>query len=411
MIIINLVVYFMVALVFAWGFRFAKGKGNFHDDFMSVKSTKSLRGLAAMLILLHHISQEQPFIDAHQIQIFYRLGPALVAIFFFCSGYGLVQNFDTKPDYLQGFVKKRIGLALLIPFYVNMILYGIYYLIIGVSFEPLQLVTKITGLTLMNGFAWFPVVLILLYLAFYFIFKNIKNQRTCFLLMLLVILGQGIFFCHWGHFAWWASPQKDWWMQPNAFANVPWWMQERVLWFYGQWWVNATIGFFVGMVFSRNEEKLLCFFKKHYAWKLLLSVVIFIAFQVLTAFCQVRIGYYNEYFGGGPHIASKIICYLSQLPQMGAFLVMIYLIRMKIKVSNPITEFFGKYSLHTYMMNLLAISLFYFLIYRNRKPYISANNGNLALFAVAVMGASILLALLEEKICSGIVSLLNRRKK
>ncbi len=409
MILINIVVYSLVALVFVCGFRFAGFKNHYHDDFMSVDSTKSLRGLAAMLILLHHISQEQPFIDAYQIQVFRRLGPALVAIFFFCSGYGLIKNFDTKSDYLKGFLKKRIGYALVIPFYVNMFLYGIYYLSMGARFEPLQWLTKITGLTLMNGFAWFPIVLILLYLAFYFIFKHIKNQRICFLLMFLVILGQGLFFCHWGHFAWWAG-KDNWWMAPNAFQNVAWWMQERVLWFFGEWWVNATIGFFVGMLFARNEEKILGWMKKGYWRKLLLAVVLFITCQLLTVWCQGAFGYWGEYSGRGPQIGNKIVSYLSQLPQMSSFLVLIYMIRMKIKVSNPVTRFFGKYSLHTYLMNLIPISLFYFLLYKNGKPYFGLGNYNLALYIVAVMGGSVLLAILEERICRVIVGLFGKKK-
>lgn len=38
-------------------------KNKFHDDFLSLESTKALRGLAAFCILLHHISQEQIFQD------------------------------------------------------------------------------------------------------------------------------------------------------------------------------------------------------------------------------------------------------------------------------------------------------------------------------------------------------------
>lgn len=409
MIFVNFATYSLVTIVFVLGFKFAGFKNSYHDDFMSMSSTKSLRGLAAMLILFHHISQEQPFIDATQIQIFRRLGPALVAIFFFCSGYGLIKNFDSKPDYLHGFLKKRIEFGLLIPFYVNVLLYGIYYLIVGAKFEPLQWVTKIMGLTLMNGFAWFPIVLILLYLAFYFIFKYVKNQRTCFILMLLMILGQGIFFCHLGHFAWWAGPKENWWMETNAFENAAWWMRERVLWFCGEWWVNATIGFFVGMFFARKEEPILNWFKKNYWLKLVLSIFVFVIFQAITALCQSRFGYWGEYAGHGPQIGCKIISYLSQLPQMCSFLVMLYAIRMKIKISNPITRFFGKYSLHTYLMNLIPLSLFHFLIYKNGKPYFELFNYNLAIYIAAVLVCSVLLAIFEERICRGIICLLSRR--
>lgn len=409
--IINVVTYAIVIFVFVWKLKFAGGGEKYHEDLMSVASTKSLRGLSAMLILFHHISQEQAFIDANQIQVFRRLGPALVAIFFFCSGYGLIKNYDTKPKYLDGFLKKRIGFGLLIPFYVNIILYTIYYLIVGAQYEPMEWITKILGLTLMNSFAWFPIVLILMYLLFYFVFKYIKNQKIGFVIILLFILGQGIFFCYWGHFAWWAGSTENWWLAPNAFDKVPWWMRERVLWYFGEWWVNATIGFFVGMIFARKEKRIFTWFKSRYSLKLILSILVFITFQILTVYCQRTFGYWSEYEGRGPQIGSKMICYISQLPQMCSFLVMIYAIRMKISISNPITEFFGKYSLHTYLMNFIPLVYFRFLIYRNWKAYYEILNYNLGIYIVAVIAFSVLLALFEERICRIVTRLVKRGKK
>lgn len=409
--IINVVTYAIVIGIFVWKLKFAGGGDKYHEDLMSVTATKSLRGLSAMLILLHHISQEQPFIDANQIQVFRRLGPVLVAIFFFCSGYGLIKNYDAKPNYLDGFVKKRIGFGLLLPFYVNVILYALYYLIAGVQYEPVQWITKFLGLTLMNPFAWFPIVLTLMYFLFYFTYKYIKNQKIAFSIILLFVLSQGIFFCHWGHFAWWAGAKENWWMAPNAFQNAPWWMRERVLWFYGEWWVNATIGFFVGMIFARKEKSIFTWFRRKYWLKLILSLFVFLMFQALTAYCQTTFGYWGEYAGHGPQIGNKIICYISQLPQMCSFLVMLYALRMKIKISNPIIEFFGKYSLHTYLMNYIPLVVFGFLIYRHGQGYYKILNYNLGLYIVAVMVFSVLLALLEERLCRVVTRLVKRGKE
>ncbi len=407
---INIVTYIFILFVFLWGMKFAGFKGKYHEDFMSVSATKSLRGFAALLVLFHHISQEQPFMDADIIQAFYRIGPALVAVFFFCSGYGLIKNMDSKPDYFKGFLKKRIGLGLLIPFYVNIFMYGIYFLISGERFEPIQWVTNLLGVTMMNAFAWFPIVLALLYLAFYVIFKHIKNRKIGFLLMLLVIVAQGVFFCYWGHFAWWANPKPGWWLQMNGFAKAAWWMQEKVLWFSGEWWVNSSVGFLVGMIWAAKEQPIRRWFKKHYWWKLALSVVIFVGLQLFTVRCQWTYGYWSEFWKPGPQIGSKLITYFSQLPQIASFLVMAYVIRMKVKVFNPILSFFGKYSLHTYLMNLLAIMVFRFLIFQNGQPYYEPFGYNLVAYIVAVPAGSILLALVEEKLCKWIAGLGSRKR-
>lgn len=400
-------VYFLVMLMLLFGMKVAKGKNNFHEDFMSPQKTKSTRGIAAALILLHHISQQQPFIDASEVQVFRRLGPVFVLVFFFFSGYGLVRNYDKKKDYLNGFFSKRIGKQVLLPFYINVIIYFILLSLMGFRFSPIELIFKFVGLSLMNSYAWFPIVLFTLYLSFFLSFKYIKNNKLAFLVVLLVILSEGLFFCHWGHFAWWGSSKPNWWMAPNGFGNKPWWMQDRVLIFSGEWWVNSSIGFFLGMLFSRFESKIMSFLKKKYWLKLIISVILLLGFQLLTAYCQRRYGFWSEYSGNGPMIGAKIICYLSQLPQMTAFLLVILLIRMKINTSNPVTRFFGKYSLHTYLMNFIPIYYFSYLIFRNRLTYIKPFSTNLALYAALVIIATVILAIAEERICYGVTRLID----
>ena len=104
---------FFVAIAFAcilvWG-RSNKlfKKKEFNDDFLSLDTMKSLRGFAAIGVILHHISQEQVFQQEGILLPFVNAGAYFVSIFFFASGYGLLKSFNSKPDYLKGFIKKRI---------------------------------------------------------------------------------------------------------------------------------------------------------------------------------------------------------------------------------------------------------------------------------------------------------------
>lgn len=404
---LSIVTYILVIGIILWGSKFAGIKGNIHEDYLSLSATKCVRGLAALCILLHHISQQETFQRANEIQAFLNLGPALVAFFFFCSGYGLMKNLNDKPEYLQNFLSKRVLQGILIPFYVNIVLYSLYYLLIGMSYEPLQWVTNTLGLTLVNGYAWFPIVLTLLYLAFYFIYKHVANRKLCLLLIFLVILGQGIYFCHWGHFAWWAG-EENWWLRPDGFATAKWWMQERTTWFFGQWWVNATIGFFVGIVWQSYDEQITNWFKKLYCLKLLLAILSLVVFQLLFVSINRRFGYYTEYLGKGPGIGDKLITYLFQLPQMSAFVTVVAVIMMKLKVNNPILRFFGKYSLDTYLMNLIPIYFFYFLITEHGVP--RADSYHLALYIVIVIAVSILLGMFQHWLTGRVKYLLFARK-
>ena len=407
---ITVAVYLLVFALIIWGGRFAGFKDGFVDDFMSVSSTKAVRGLAAVCIILHHISQETAFKEAGVIQAFLNMGPVLVAVFFFCSGFGLIKNLDSKPDYLNGFLKNRLFFGIAIPFYVNVIIYGIFHIIYGTHFEPLQWVTNLLGLTMMNKYAWFPIVLMIMYLAFYLIFGKVKNRRLAFFLMFLVIILQGLYFSIWGHFAWWAGP-KNWWLRPNGFLTAKWWMQEFTTWFFGQWWVNATIGFFIGMLYAAHEESVTAWFKKHYWLKLAGVLILALLFQALSSFTQYKFGYYTEYSGQGPGIGDKFITYLSQLPQIGMIVIFIFLIKMKYRADNPVLKFFGKYSLDTYLMNLIPLMAFRPMIQRGKAfpvPIVKPGNYNLAVYAVLAIACTVILALGERAVTDMIIKALKQ---
>ena len=131
-----------------------------------------------MIPTLHHISQENAFQWANgygkagELSIFVNAGFLFVAIFFFCSGYGLIKSLETKPDYFNGFIKKRILKTLVIPYYVSILIYGIVRFASGERLPASQWITNILGFSMMNDYAWYPIVAAFLYLAFW--------SRICF---------------------------------------------------------------------------------------------------------------------------------------------------------------------------------------------------------------------------------------
>ncbi|MBJ2174899.1 hypothetical protein JBL43_11670 [Aureibaculum sp. A20] len=64
-------------------------KGNFTKDTATM-----LKGLLAVGIVLHHLSEKTNVIFI--IDYFKYLGSAIVSIFFFISGYGLLNSLLTK---------------------------------------------------------------------------------------------------------------------------------------------------------------------------------------------------------------------------------------------------------------------------------------------------------------------------
>jgi peptidoglycan/LPS O-acetylase OafA/YrhL len=355
------------------------------------------------------------------MQAFCNIGYIFVAVFFFWSGFGLVKSLNAKPGYLDGFMRRRVVKVLVVPFYISVVIYALPHLLpqgspedtsvpslilyalrfvpTGISLPPMQWVCNFLGVTMMNEYAWYPIVAGILYTAFYVFFKNIKNRRLCFVLMAAVILLMGLFFCVSGHFAWWAGT-KNWWLSGAGWAKARWWMGFKVFWFSGEWWVNSCPAFLVGMLAAQHEEHLCGWLARAYWPKLALLVLLVAALTLLSGYGQMRFGYWTEFNGKGPGILNKLLTYLMQIPQPMAVVLLMFAVMLKYHASNPVTRFFGGISLETYMMNLMALSLFRFLLYKGTMPngdlipFYWRGNGNLALYAAAVIAATLVLALL-----------------
>ena len=409
---ISWIVYALFIALFVWGGRFAGfGRTRFHEDSASLDVTKSVRGIAATGVILHHISQESAFQQAGGpdgsgvIQAFCNIGYLFVAVFFFWSGFGLIKSLESKPGYLDGFFKKRVLRVLIIPFYVSVILYAPLHLLSGDKMPAAQWVCNFLGVTMMNEYAWYPIVAAILYMAFCLIFRKVKGDAPRFILMAAVILLLGLVFCVNGHFAWWAG-EKNWWLTRLGWAKAKWWMYMKIFWLSGEWWVNSCPAFLVGMLFARYEEGIRAWFARAYWAKLVLLALLTAALSALSAFGQWKFGYWTEFSGKGPGIVDKLVTCLLQIPQPVIVVVLMFAVMLKYHASNPVTRFMGKLSLETYMMNLMALSVFRFLLYKGQAPngdpipYYWTGNGNLALYAAAVIAATIVLALAYRLLCN-----------
>jgi prepilin signal peptidase PulO-like enzyme (type II secretory pathway) len=98
-----------------------------------------------------------------------------------------------------------------------------------------------------------------------------------------------------------------------------------------------------------------------------------------------------------------------QIPLLFVFPLLVFVLMMKYHVSNPVTRFFGKYSLHTYLMNLAAITFCRFLEVPDALVMVGDVKNNLFLFAIAVIILSVLLGMLEYKITTAVQNLIYRK--
>ena len=130
-------------------------------------TTNCCKGIAAMVIMLHHISFRLSNLPVYVKPIWYIAFP-IVGFFFFMSGYGLTCGLLQKKNYLQGFLSKRL-LNIIAP-----------YVIVAITWIGLEI---IGGQTPARAFAeaftiryiqplWFIWVIIAAYIVFYTVFKH-----------------------------------------------------------------------------------------------------------------------------------------------------------------------------------------------------------------------------------------------
>ena len=346
-------------------------RGSFNQDFMSLEATKNLQGLAALGVICHHLSQPPqnggPMDALGQMQLFREIGFCFVAIFFFVSGYGLLKSLESKPNYLDKFLRRRV-LPIVVCFYVMNLFYIAFHLFLGTNMPVSEWVCKITGVALLNDNAWFVPVIVVMYLAFYAAFKGEENGKRAFAFVFVVIALQVGWFMFNKHFPWWLG-ERDWWKKPGALFMAPWYKRPVALWYEGEWWVNSTIAFFVGMLFARNEKNIFEFLKRAWIVKFVVSILLFAAAFAFKIFLYTKNIHYWLEFGGDNSTLPRALAFCADTSMVITWLLFLCLLRMKIWTKNRVFEFWGNHSLEFYLMQAIPLRAFSILFGWSDKSF------------------------------------------
>ncbi|MBR5642776.1 MAG: acyltransferase [Salinivirgaceae bacterium] len=179
---------------------------------MSVQDTNALKGLALILMLIHHLFYKQNglFDDIHiwgdhylfnEFGIFAKI---CVSIFVFLSGYGLMVQTDQKDSIgsLTVFYFHRFKKLFMNYWFIWIIFVPISYLCFGLTFQNAyqsdvcwHLITDVLGVHSLifndvycyNPTWWFYSCIIVLYLLFPIMYKSIKNDPLPIILLTLIV--------------------------------------------------------------------------------------------------------------------------------------------------------------------------------------------------------------------------------
>lgn len=379
--IADCLVYLTYPLLFAMWFIGSKwhGRRKFNEEFMSAGQAKNMQGLLAVCIFLHHAAQKtcapwhDPLYTEHGLDIFLNMGYLFVAIFFFISGFGLYKSYETKENYLKGFVVRRILPVCLTAAVVGWIFIPVR-MAMGEKLDPFRTIVYIIGLKLANPNGWYPITICLFYLMFYLCFRLFKNKNRAIaaiavFIFIYTLIGTIV-------------PHNDWWLQ-------------------GEWWYNSVHLFWIGMIFAKNEKKVTDHLKRHYVRYMIIGVVLMLVLAVLVAICSGMFSYY--YMEGVPQVYQKPellaqvvgrrwVTLLSEMLCSLNFTFVFVMINLKVKIGNPVLKFMSWISLEFYLVHGMFVEMFGFdwLDVRKSVYYIR----NVALYEVVVLISGIAAALL-----------------
>ena len=362
---------FLVAILFG-GVKLCKNK-TWNEENMSFNQTKCYLGFCAVIIAFHHIAQAtcaswlNPKYIRHGLDIFVTAGYPMVAMFLFCSGYGMYKSAKSKPDFFKRFIPVRI-IPILIPTLLTMLVYIFFRYWRKIPFY-IDSPFAVNGHETWHPYIWYVPCIILLYILFYIGFGLFKKDSIGILVVTIGTVGY-IIFC----------------------------IKLR----YGTWWFNTAHMFLVGILVSKYEDKFFESCKKLYVLRLIGTIILCVLFWFLGdnaggIYLMVFHHPYDFVYGYRCDLVAAIFQFLYCL----AFMSLYYLISMKLKVGNPVLSFLGKFTLEFYLVHGIFIHMFgYRMIEDNVKPiyYIE----NVPLFVLVVIGLTIPTAygvsLLDKKV-------------
>lgn len=281
---------------------------NRDQDYLSKENTVCIKGIFAVVILLHHISQYNPVsVPYYPWLLIQSAGYLSVSVFFFLSGYGLSVQAAGREDYLRRFWGRRI-----LPLYGNylyvMIWYTVFFLAVGKELTLGEILRSVvfSPTLVVNG--WFFFSILLLYLLFWLVCRWVKAPN----MQVALMVGGLVLYC-------------------VASIVLKW----------GYWTYISVFAFSAGMVYQRNRGRIdTCMAEKgRYGYMLLLLLLLFgVSFLFSHMYRLPEWAYMT---------CRMLSCILFPL-------LVVWLVQ-KLPVCCGFTRFLGKYALYFYALQGMVL--------------------------------------------------------
>ena len=177
-------------------------------DYISKEKTASIKGIFIILVFFSHFnSYNQNIIstDPLYIRLFVFIGQAMVAMFLFYSGYGVMESIRKKGRiYIQSIPRKRI-LVTGCRFACIVLVYALLSLAVGNKITILQLMLSLVGWESVGNSNWYIFSILWLYFFSYIAFSvcGDKNNYSVGAWLFLAMTGGYILVMLYLKQSWW----------------------------------------------------------------------------------------------------------------------------------------------------------------------------------------------------------------
>lgn len=303
-----LYVFILALVVFFYGVSVVKSN-EFNTDYMSKENTGAVNGIFVLFVFMSHISNYMDFSNAYEsIWLDFRswLGQLMVTTFLFYSGYGMMCSIIKKGnDYVRPLFKNRF-LKLLLHFDIAVALFVIMNLALGVRLNLKNTLLAFTTWTSIGNSNWYITAVLGMYLIIILAFSVFKKHKLPALAAVSVIT--------------------------VAFAFVLMKAGKE------NWYYNTLVLFPAGMWYAYLKEHIdRLVMKNNLTYMLFMSAAI-----GLFVLCY-------KFRGGGLPVYWVYAC---------AFVMIIVLVTMKVKIGNPVLAMLGRHIFSIYILQQISMTVF-----------------------------------------------------
>lgn len=319
-----------------------------NSEYLGITNTNYVRGILALFVVFHHISQRITTSDNFQNFVF--MGEYAVSTFFFLSAYSLLTQHLNREDYLKNFWKKRL-FKLFIPYFFFSVVYFIFWFSQGLYRNINSILTIFTERSPIISNGWFLQAIIAMYVLFYFSFKFIKSIKLSIIVNIVVIVAAIKYMIDSGN----------------------WGMHEY----------DSLLAFPLGLIWAYYKEKIDLLANKFYTTLLIIfSIFLFIGHHHIRILATFSMLDYD--------IQTALATNFANI----AFVIFFIWLTIKTNLQNKLFAFLGKISLELYLIHGLFVYYLNILLGKEYK--------NDLLYLTLVVSCSIVSAYLINKLLNKI---------